>query len=225
MWCALVLATLDAPALADTPNRREALQRTLATIRGADRGEVVPVVDEAVAAAFADDVFYTLRFRQYPVAVTPPEPLRPNTLFVVRVDGSVQRFVGAHALEVFFKMNLRPVTSDAEAKQAAKAWLRLVGELRQDGFFQFSIPDDAVLVVSSANGQRRVTGQAHVVPEAGNQGHIAASLTFGATGKLNAAAESTAIKPGIRPVCQATKLLDPDPIVRRMAEQDVLVMG
>jgi hypothetical protein len=26
-------------------------------------------------------------------------------------------------------------------------------------------------------------------------------------------------------ICQATKLLDPDPIVRRMAEQDLLVIG
>ena len=31
--------------------------------------------------------------------------------------------------------------------------------------------------------------------------------------------------PGVRPICQATKLLDADPLVRRMAEQDILVMG
>jgi hypothetical protein len=37
--------------------------------------------------------------------------------------------------------------------------------------------------------------------------------------------EKSAVRPGIRPVCQATKLLDHDPIVRRMAEQDLLVMG
>jgi hypothetical protein len=29
----------------------------------------------------------------------------------------------------------------------------------------------------------------------------------------------------MRPICQATKLLDPDPIVRKMAEQDLLIMG
>jgi hypothetical protein len=33
------------------------------------------------------------------------------------------------------------------------------------------------------------------------------------------------LKPGPRPICQATKLLDADPVVRRMAEQDLLVMG
>ena len=29
----------------------------------------------------------------------------------------------------------------------------------------------------------------------------------------------------MRPICQATKLLDADPLVRRMAERDLLVMG
>jgi hypothetical protein len=29
----------------------------------------------------------------------------------------------------------------------------------------------------------------------------------------------------VRPICQATKLLDPDPVVRRMAEDAILVMG
>ena len=29
----------------------------------------------------------------------------------------------------------------------------------------------------------------------------------------------------MRPICQSTKLLDSDPIVRKMAEQDLLIMG
>lgn len=37
--------------------------------------------------------------------------------------------------------------------------------------------------------------------------------------------ETSTVLPGVRPICQATKLLDRDPIVRRMAEQDILVMG
>src|SRR6184192_2360441 len=35
----------------------------------------------------------------------------------------------------------------------------------------------------------------------------------------------SAIRPGPRPICQATKLLDPDPLVRRICEQDLLIMG
>jgi hypothetical protein len=33
------------------------------------------------------------------------------------------------------------------------------------------------------------------------------------------------LKPGPRPICQATKLLDADAVVRKMAEQDLLFMG
>jgi hypothetical protein len=44
-------------------------------------------------------------------------------------------------------------------------------------------------------------------------------------GKLTRAEEKADLKAGVRPICQATKLLDPDLIVRRMAEKDILVMG
>ena len=50
-------------------------------------------------------------------------------------------------------------------------------------------------------------------------------MTFGAAGSFVSVLEKGALRPGIRPICQATKLLDSDPIVRRMAEQDLLVMG
>ena len=33
------------------------------------------------------------------------------------------------------------------------------------------------------------------------------------------------LKPGPRPIGQASKLLDADPVVRRMAERDLLIMG
>ena len=50
-------------------------------------------------------------------------------------------------------------------------------------------------------------------------------MTLGTSGCLVSILERSAIRPGVRPICQATKLLDRDPIVRRMAEQDLLVMG
>jgi hypothetical protein len=64
-----------------------------------------------------------------------------------------------------------------------------------------------------------------VTPQGGNQGEIAATLTFDARGNLVTGSESANIKRGIRPICQATKLLDPDPVVRGMAEEAILVMG
>ena len=50
-------------------------------------------------------------------------------------------------------------------------------------------------------------------------------MTLGPAGSFVNVLEKSALRPGIRPICQATKLLDRDPIVRRMAEQDLLVMG
>jgi len=70
-----------------------------------------------------------------------------------------------------------------------------------------------------------VTAKAVVIPRGGNQGEIVASLTFDGRGKVVTVSESANIKRGIWPICQATKLLDPDPIVRAMAEQAILVMG
>ena len=62
---------------------------------------------------------------------------------------------------------LRPATTDAGAKETARARLRLVEEFHQDGFFQFSIPDDSVKIVPLPNGGREVNGMAQVVPHGG----------------------------------------------------------
>ncbi len=220
---ALALLALIGVALAqETP---EALTRKLAEFQGADRGQVTPVTGEVLARAFPGHRFYVLRFRQYPVAVAPPESLQANNLFVVKPDASVEHLADAKALERFFRAALTPVQTVTKAKEAAKAWLRLAEELHQDGFLQFSVPEDSLRVTRTARGGRRVTGKAVVSQQGGNLGEIAAALTFDRAGKLAQASETATIKRGIRPICQATKLLDPDPIVRRMAEQDILVMG
>jgi hypothetical protein len=59
----------------------------------------------------------------------------------------------------------------------------------------------------------------------GGKGDINLTMKFRKDGKVETAAETSKIRPGPRPICQATKLLDPDPIVRRMAEADLLFMG
>ncbi len=214
----------DAASVGDVRGR-ELLQQKLATLRGAERGQVMRVVEDVLVRAFPEDLFYVLRFRQYPVALAPPGPLASNNLFVVRRDASVEHLRDVGALEVFFRAALRPVTTDAQAQDAARAWLRLAQEFRQDGFLQFAIPDDSLKVAALANGGREVTGKAVVTPQGGNQGEIAATLTFDGRGSLLTVSESASITRGIRPICQATKLLDPDPIVRRMAEEAILVMG
>lgn len=217
--------TSAAAAGASDARGRELLQQQLATLRGAERGQVMRVAEDVLARAFPADLFYALRFRQYPVALAPPDPLAINNLFVVRPNGSVEHLPDVGALEAFFRAALRPVTADAQARDAARAWLYLAQEFRQDGFFQFVISADSLKVAALPNGGREVTGRAVVTPHGGNQGEIAATLTFDGRGSLLTVSESANIKRGIRPICQATKLLDPDPVVRRMAEEAILVMG
>src|SRR5207245_3922291 len=77
-------------------------------------------------------------------------------------------------------------------------------------------------VASHADGSA-ATGKALVT--AGGRGEIDVAMKFDAAGKLLDVAETGKVIPGVRPICQATKLLDRDPIVRKMAEQDLLVMG
>src|SRR5262249_39379852 len=106
---------------------------------------------------------------------------------------------------------------DKAGYQALTAWLTLAQEFHQDGFFKFE-----VLRKDFSKAGDAVLGRA-VVMQGGN-GELNAKLTF-AMGKLADVTESSKIIPGPRPICQATKLLDPDPIVRRMAENDLLFMG
>ena len=219
-----LLALAAGIALADD-RPADLLAKKLTEFPGSERGQVLRITSEPFVDVFPKYHFYVLRFRQYPLAIVPPEPFQANNLFVVRPDGSVELLANVGALETFFRAALRPATTDAEAKDAAKAWLLLTEEFRQDGFLQFTIPDDSVTVVSLPNGGRRVTGKARVIPHGGNQGEISGSLTFGGSGQLLTASESANITRGMRPICQATKLLDPDPIVRRMAEDAILIMG
>ncbi|HEV8438837.1 MAG TPA: hypothetical protein VGT40_12135 [Methylomirabilota bacterium] len=224
---ALALWALVGPvtsiALADAPP--DSLARKLAEYPGAERGQVLPISEDALAGALPGLRFYVLRFRQYPVAIEPPNRLEASNLFVVKLNGVVEHIRNAQALEGLFRATLAPVTADAQARVAAKAWLRLVEEFHQDGLFQFSVPDDALLIVADGVGGRRVTGKAVVTPQGGNKGEITASLTFDKAGRLVSGSETASLKRGIRPICQATRLLDPDPVVRRMAKQDLLVMG
>jgi hypothetical protein len=59
----------------------------------------------------------------------------------------------------------------------------------------------------------------------GGTGKLKVHMEFDASGALADVVEQRSMHAGVRPICQATKLLDADPIVRRMAERDLLVMG
>src|SRR5262249_26608681 len=124
-------------------------------------------------------------------------------------------------MEKFFLEHLGLINDDEAAKRAVSAWLRLSEELAQDGYFRFLIASDS-LIVQKLNDGRKASGKAIVVH--GGIGEISATLTF-ANGRLTDVVETNTVKGSERPICQATKLLDPDPIVRQMAEQAILSMG
>ncbi len=187
-------------------------------------GNIGPVVDETLRQAFPKHVFYVLRFRQFPVAREVPPGMSASNIFVVNPDNSVKSLLDTQAAKNFFQAAYPPAKSDDTLKLAARAWLRISQEWRQDGFYQFTIPADAVAVDNSDEKNPRVTAKA-VVAGGGNAGRISVTLTFDAAGKLTSAAEEAALREGVRPLCQATKLLDPDPIVQGMARQSIRVMG
>ncbi len=179
---------------------------------------VTPIADEALAKAFPDAHFFAIVFRQYPVARIAPEPLKSQNVFAVAKDGQLVHLTDTKGLEKFFKERLKAVEDDDAARQAAGAWLALTQTFQQDGFFKFAVPKDDL------KGTREKASGKLVVTQ-GGKGELVATLTFDGKGKLDKVAEQNGIKPGVRPICQATKLLDADPLVRRMAEQDILVMG
>jgi hypothetical protein len=179
---------------------------------------VTPITDEALATAFPDNHFFAVVFRQYPVARIAPEPLHSQNVFVVSKDGKMVHLTDTKGLEKFFKDNLKAVQDDDAAKQAAGAWLTLTQTFQQDGFFQFAVPKDDL-----KGTKEKASGKVTVAQ--GGKGGLVATLAFDDKGKLAKVTEENGIKPGVRPICQATKLLDPDGLVRRMAEQDLLVMG
>ena len=221
-FSALLLLSVNVASAQTIP---DSLAKKLAEYKGAERGQIVPVKDESLSREFSGYSFYVLRFRRYPVTRVPPEPLRSNNLFIVKPDDSVEYIAGKEMLKTFFRAALAPVKTEAQARDVVKAWLQLAEEFHQDGFFRFSISEDSLRTAALKDGGLEASGKAVVNQQGGNMGEIGASLTFDAAGKLTNVSESVQLHPGMRPKCQATKLLDPDLIVRSMAEDAILVMG
>lgn len=214
---AVLLTTLKSDA-----KRRSSMEKYVKE-KGYDRAELLPVSDEAVQKEFAEVMFYALRFRQFPIAYEVPAGMKPANLYAVEADGTVVHLAGSDDLAKFFQKHAAAVKDTDAAKATARAFVRLAEEWRQDGFFQFTVPDQTVTAEAVDKGFR-ATAKA-VASGGGNRGEVTATLSFDGDGKLASAKDEGEMHEGVRPICQATKLLDPDPIVRGMARQCVLVMG
>jgi hypothetical protein len=147
------------------------------------------------------------------------QDLKCSNVFFVK-DGRVDFVATIPDLKFLFSAELGPAPSEEAAADAASTWLRFSEELKQDLFYTFSAPE-----ISYVPRDDVTTVRGHVAVMAGGEGQIDVLIALGDAGSLVHIYEKSALRPGIRPICQATKLLDRDPIVRRMAEQDVLVMG
>ena len=188
---------------------------------GASGAVVRTITEDYVGRTFPNISFFGVIFRQYPVAVLCPQmqDLKCSNVFFVK-GGQVDFVATIPDLKFFFGVELGPTPSEEAATDAASTWLRFSEELKQDLFYTFSAPEISYMPREDIT---KVRGRAKV--SAGGDGYIDMFMTLGAAGSLIDTYEKSALHTGVRPICQATKLLDRDPIVRRMAEQDVLVMG
>lgn len=223
--CAIIALFAFAPvALADDVKDAEAkLKEYLDGIKGSDAGRSTPLSADGVKETFPDHVLFSYTIRLYPVAREAPAPLKHANVIAIpkKKDGKPILITDTKELEKFFKENARAVKKSEEADETVKAWLRGSAELNQDGFFKFTVKAGT----GSATGNViTATGEAAVDPQNMDKGEIKATLSF-KDGKLASAETKVAISAGIRPRCQATKLLDPDPIVRAIAEDSLRVMG
>jgi hypothetical protein len=165
-------------------------------------------------------VFFSLWFRQYPVAIGPSEPLKTNNIFAV-TGKEVVHLKSAEELGAYFQNHLNLVKGLETAKTAAIAQLLLVREFQQDGFFQFQKPE---VTVTSGKGGPIAQGAVQVVENRGDKGELTVLMSF-LEGRLETVKFDGKVSPGIRPRCQATRLLDPDPAVREIMRRDLIVMG
>jgi len=189
--------------------------------RGASGFVVRPITEDYVGRTFPNFGFFGVIFRQYPIAVLCPQAqgLKCSNVFFVQ-NGQVDFVATIPDLKFFFATELGPVPSEDTAIDAASTWLRFSEELKQDLFYAFSAPDISYMPRDDVT---EVRGHAAVI--GGGEGHVDLLMTLASAGSLVNLYEKSALRPGVRPICQATKLLDRDPIVRRMPKQDVLVMG
>jgi hypothetical protein len=206
----------------DVGTTEKAMKRLLEQLGDrAKTAQVTPITAPALKKAFDGYHFFAVRYRIFPVARMLPKGMKPSNVFAVSKTGLVEHLKDAKVLEGFFRTHAAAAKNEDTAGALAQGWVTLSQEFVQDGFFKFNVGKPEV----KSDGGKVVSAEDTAVVMAGGNGQIQATLTFDNVGKLEKVVEAAKVRPGPRPICQATKLLDADPIVRRMAEQDLLYMG
>lgn len=209
-------AIADGPSAAEIEAGKGKIVDYLKSINGA-QARMTPIADDSLGKLFPKHFFMAVLYPQFPIGREAPKPLREANVLVAPVgEGKVIPLTEAKELEKFFKDTL---PAKAEGEMVGKAWVRLAQEIVTDGFYQFKAP-------TAAKGSKEgiFSAKVEVNPAGGNKGHLEGEIEL-KDGKLVRAVLTSKLIPGPRPICQSTKLLDPDPIVRRMAEDSIRIMG
>jgi len=99
---------------------------------------------------------------------------------------------------------------DSANDKTKRPGARFSEELKQDLFYTFSEPQ-----ISYTPREDITSVRGHTAVTAGGRGHIEMLMTLGTAGGPVNIYGRAALVSGVRPICQATKLLDRDPSVRR----------
>jgi hypothetical protein len=225
----MVVSASGADEAKDKPNKEEikkaeeAVKDRLKEMKG-EAAMVAHLEDETLGRVFPDHHFFSVAFRQYPVARANPEGLQSCNVFVVLPKGKLKLLTETKELEAFAKETFGKVKEEKAAKEAALAYLQLAQQFQLDGgFIAFKTAKDAAKVEKDKIG---LTATAESSVAKGGNGDFKIALVFDyEDGKLIKITETSEIKPGPRPICHATLLLDANPLVRRIVEQDLFIMG
>lgn len=181
--------------------------------------------EKSLKTAFPKHHFFSVRYRQYPVAVQPPKGLRSSNVYVVMPSGKPKVLNTKEGLQKFVKANYPGAKGKVTSKSAvalARSVLTLNHALIQDGFYKFEIRNERKL--GEASGRIFAVRMSSLVAQ-GGKGNVVVEVSFSKKGTVAKIESKAKIMAGPRPRCQATKLLDPDPIVRYMATTELKFMG
>src|SRR5262245_49196762 len=206
------LALLALPALAQKypPAVQKALDVMLKHVNqlpNGKGGDVTPQNAPAVKQVFPDHQMVIVRYRIYPVARAMPEGFKPSNLFAVDKEGKFEHLKDVKTMQKFFHTHHAAAKSEKDAKSVLAAWMTLTQEFHQDGVFTFEIQEKQFAVAQDVG----LNARGRLIVMKGGNGDLIAELDYGPDGQLAKVNETVKIKPGPRPICQATKLLDADP--------------
>jgi hypothetical protein len=202
---------------------KDQVTQYLAKLGGTKQPVIKWMDDPALKEVFPTVTFFGVRFPQFPLAFAPPKGLASSNVFAVGNMGELQVMTGADDLPKFFLTAYQATKAKPTEKSAAtvvRAWLKISEELLQDGFYTFEV----VKAQGKLKGNKVIEAEGQSMVTKGGNGSIQVTMELGLDGTLKAG-QDYKLNAGPRPKCQATKLLDPDPIVRHMAESELLFMG